>query len=44
MVGAAVKLFVGATKGSQIRVGAVVGLVLETVTGIVLEALKRWLK
>ncbi len=44
LVGAAVGLFMGETKGSQMGVGAVVGLALGTVAGIMLVALEQWLE
>jgi hypothetical protein len=43
LVGAAVRLFVGRTQGSQMGVGAVVGSALGKVAGVVLVALERWL-
>jgi hypothetical protein len=44
MIGAAVWLFVGKTKGSQLGVGVVVGPALGLVTGVMLVALEQWLE
>ena len=44
VVGVAVVLFVGGTKGSQLGVGTVVGMALGLVVGVILVVSKRWLE
>ncbi len=44
VVGAAVRLFVGGTKGSQLGVGTVIGMALGLVAGFVLVASEQWLE
>ncbi len=44
LVGAAVRLFMGRTKGSQMGVGAVAGSALGTVASVVLVASEQWLE
>ncbi len=44
VVEAAVRLFVGGTKGSQLGVGAVLGMALGLVAGVMLVASERWLE